>query len=257
MQSPKFLGELTAGLCVVAMMIMACTSVIAQQVKVLHSFGSGTDGSVPTANLIFDAKGNLYGTTMFGGAFSYGTVFELSPTAHGWTEKILHDFNYFAGPDGSQPCAGLIFDAVGNLYGTTSLGGLGTYGTVFMLSNTGKGWKEKILHNFRDIDGSGPCSNLTFDASGNLYGTTPTGGPNNGILFELTPTETGEWKETTVAAFKSLNGNQPMAGVTFDGAGNLYGTTELGGNCGASAGCGVVFQADTHDRRKMDGDGNT
>src|SRR5258706_3381108 len=257
MQSPKFLGELTAGLCVVAMMIMACTSVIAQQVKVLHSFGSGTDGSVPTANLIFDAKGNLYGTTMVGGAFSYGTGFELSPTAHGWTEKILHDFNYFAGPDGSQPCAGLIFDAVGNLYGTTSLGGLGTYGTVFMLSNTGKGWKEKILHNFRDIDGSGPCSNLTFDASGNLYGTTPTGGPNNGILFELTPTETGEWKETTVAAFKSLNGNQPMAGVTFDGAGNLYGPTELGGNCGASAGCGVVFQADTHDRRKMDGDGNT
>jgi uncharacterized repeat protein (TIGR03803 family) len=223
-------------------LLATVTGAIAQTEKVLHTFGSAGDGASPMGNLIFDTAGNLYGTTFAGGAYGYGTVFELSPSAHGWSEKILHSFNYFGGPDGSEPCGGLIFDAAGNLYGTTSLGGLTSYGTVFQLSHTGKSWTEKILHNFNDIDGSGPCSNLAFDAAGNLYGTTVAGGPSFGIVFELTPTETGEWKEAILSGLGGQNGSQPMAGVTFDSAGNFYGTAQLGGNCGIPAGCGVVFE---------------
>ncbi len=102
--------------------------------KVLHSFGNGTDGANPDCDLIFDAAGNLYGTTIYGGTYSYGTVFELTPAGGGnWTEKVLHNFNR-NGTDGICPYAGLIFDAAGNLYGTTSLGGTFGVGTVFELT---------------------------------------------------------------------------------------------------------------------------
>ncbi len=103
--------------------------------QVLHSFGNGTDGYYPFAGLIFDAAGNLYGTTWAGGTYGWGTVFELTPTGGGWTETVLHSFND-NGTDGILPEAGLIFDAIGNLYGTTPSGGAeGEYGgTVFELT---------------------------------------------------------------------------------------------------------------------------
>ena len=120
--------------------------------QVLYSFRDGTDGAYPGAPLIFDGNGNLYGTTPIGGAYGYGTVFELNPSNGGWTETTLHSFDY-NGTDGLGP-SGLVFDGSGNLFGTTQEGGSGTAcsghcGTVFELSPAGGGiWKETILHNF-------------------------------------------------------------------------------------------------------------
>ena len=100
---------------------------------VLYSFGNGTDGAEPYASLIFDAAGNLYGTTEYGGAYSYGTAFEVMPAAGGgWAEQVLHNFSN--GTDGANPQAGLIFDAAGNLYGTTVYGGSHNWGTVFEMT---------------------------------------------------------------------------------------------------------------------------
>jgi uncharacterized repeat protein (TIGR03803 family) len=101
--------------------------------KVLHTF-NGTDGAGPRASLILDAAGNLYGTTVGGGTYGYGTVFELTPIAGGgWTERVLHNFNN-DGTDGANPYGGLIFDAAGNLYGTTAWGGTYGTGTVFEIT---------------------------------------------------------------------------------------------------------------------------
>jgi uncharacterized repeat protein (TIGR03803 family) len=224
-------------------LVMLGNGAAAQREKVLHSFGGGTDGQQPTANVIFDEAGNLYGTTSLGGAFGVGTVFELTPTAHGWTEKVLYDFNDI-GPDAYLLYSGLVLDSAGNLYGTTADGGIYGPGTAFELTKSGHGWALKILHNFGlGSDGECPCSNLIFDSAGNLYGTAVLGGERgDGIVFELTPNGTGEWKETILHQFSGLDGNQPNAPVVFDAVGNLFGTTELGGSCGASAGCGVVFE---------------
>ena len=215
--------------------------------KVLHGFGDGTDGINPPADLIFDTAGNLYGTTYEGGDYNYGTVFELTPTAGGgWTEKVLHSFNN-NGTDGYYPLAGLIFDAAGNLYGTTWHGG--TYnelggGTVFELTPTaGGGWTETVLHSFGNgADGIGPEAGLIFDAAKvNLYGTTAGGGSYSvGTVFELTPTAGGGWTETVLYSFNDngTDGWESLAGLIFDAAGNLYGTTWAGGTYGG----GTVFE---------------
>ena len=130
----------------------------ASQEKVLHSFGHGTDGINPHAGLIFDADGNLYGTTELGGIHDSGTVFELSPKeGGGWTGEVLHSFGH--GNDGAYPYAGLIFDADGNLFGTTFGGGIHETGTVFELTPNGGGsWTEKVLHSFNNNGTDGSCS---------------------------------------------------------------------------------------------------
>ena len=225
---------------------------------VLYDFCSAqncTDGSQPEAGLIFDAAGNLYGTTYEGGDVGYGTVFELSPGTNGsWTETVLHSFG--AGNDGILPTAGVIFDSSGNLYGTTSSGGIHERGTVFELTPGANGkWTEKVLHSFEspgDIQ-DGPAGGVVFDAAGNLYGTTYGGGivSNNcasnytfgcGRVFELTPEADGKWKEITLHRFNSKDGANPLAGVIVDAAGNLYGTTFYGGAGHCQDGCGVVFR---------------
>jgi uncharacterized repeat protein (TIGR03803 family) len=181
--------------------------------KVLHNFNR-TKGASPTG-LIFDAAGNLYGTTYSAGGGSCnvegeagcGNVFELTPKSGGvWTEKVLYSFKN-NGKDGNYPSAGLIFDGAGNLYGTTIYGGSGKCesgdggiigcGTVFELTpKAGGGWTEKVLHSFRPNGGDGwwPVANVISDAAGNLYGTTFGGGDvpecsgdGCGTVFELTP----------------------------------------------------------------------
>jgi uncharacterized repeat protein (TIGR03803 family) len=219
-------------------------------VKVLHYFNWGRGGILPKAGLIFDAAGNLYGTTAWGGHYGScgdpgcGTVFEMTPKeGGGWTEKTLHDFG--TGVDGALPVAGLIFDASGNLYGTTSQGGdYYNSGTVFELTpKEGGGWTEKKLHNF-GIDGrdaATPNAGLIFDAAGNLYGTTASGGDYDaGTVFELTPKEGGGWTEKKLHNFGigGRDGTTPNAGLMFDAAGNLYGTTYGGGDYGG----GTVFE---------------
>jgi uncharacterized repeat protein (TIGR03803 family) len=209
---------------------------------VLHSF-TGSDGSEPAATLIFDSAGNLYGTTMGGGATGNGTVFELTPSGGAWVETVLHSFT---GSDGSEPAASLIFDSAGNLYGTTDYGGAFGHGTAFELSLSGKAWAETVLHSFSggdDSDGSDPVASLIFDSAGNLYGTTQSGGLSCGAVFELTPSA-GAWTETVLYRFDCGDGASPFGNVIFDSAGNLYGTTRYGGGnvCNYGYGCGTAFK---------------
>jgi len=230
--------------------------------NVIHSFsGVDGDGSFPVSDLVSDAAHNLYGTASAGGNYNgnctypegCGTVFELSPTSGGgWTRTVIYKFN--GDPDGSYPLAGLILDGAGNLYGTTSAGGVGATGTVFELSPAaGGGWTETVLYSFLDgADGGNPASKLVMDPSGNLYGTTSVGGAygEGGTVFELTPTGGGNWTEQVLYSFDfyGTGGYDPLAGLVRDAAGNLYGTAFLGANeskpCldGQYQGCGVVFE---------------
>jgi uncharacterized repeat protein (TIGR03803 family) len=228
---------------------------------VLYSFCPGgspcTDGTSPHAGLIQDAAGNLYGTTALGGANNRGTVFKLDNTGH---ETVLYSFCSAANcTDGSQPYAGLLQDAIGNLYGTTTSGGGSSGGTVFKLDSTGH---ETVLYNFCSLvqgnncaDGGGPNAGLIQDAAGNLYGTTVGGGANTGCyggcgtVFKVDSTG----HETVLYSFCSVNtpvkcsdGNAPYAGLIEDAAGNLYGTTSLGGaNLGnIFGGGGTVYKVD-------------
>jgi uncharacterized repeat protein (TIGR03803 family) len=212
--------------------------------EVLHYFDKdGTDGFTPYGTLAFDKTGNLYGTTSFGGAFNYGTVFKLTPSASGWTESIVHSFNN-NGSDGFYPSGGVIFDASGNLYGATG-NGVNTSterGTVYELSPAGGGtWTETILYSFQSngVDGTSPGP-LTFDSAGNLFGATGIGGSNTfGTVFKLSP-GSGGWSETILYNFGNPpDAEYPIGGVVFDSAGNLYGATNAGG---ANLGSGAVFE---------------
>jgi uncharacterized repeat protein (TIGR03803 family) len=247
MQSKRFSPASTAVLAIFSVtLLVAGTSAAGQTEKVLHSFNpKAKDGSEPYTGLIFDAKGNLYGTTYSGGAYGYGTVFELIPKAGGgWTEKVLHSFNS-NGKDGYSPLGGLTLDGSGNLYGTASQGGASNGGVAFELSpKAGGGWVEKILYGFGSTS-SNPDAGLVRDASGNLYGTTFGG---HGTVFELSPAGGGAWTVTTLYYFGGAGDAWgPVDGLIFDAAGNLYGTTRYGGNfinCyhNAGLGCGTVFE---------------
>jgi len=209
---------------------------------VLHNFTGGLDGSTPFADLVRDAEGNLYGTTSSGGAAGAGTVFKL--TANG-THTVLRSFTGKRG-DGTLPLAGLVRDGAGCLYGTTMFGGAihngHEYGTVFKLTKAGK---EIVLYSFKGAtDGAYPTADLVRDGAGNLYGTTSGGySTNNGTVFKLDP----KGKETVLYRFTGgADGAYPWAGLVRDAKGNLYGTTQYGGNlaCYAPYGCGTVFKVD-------------
>jgi uncharacterized repeat protein (TIGR03803 family) len=205
--------------------------------SVLYSFKGGTDGQFPTGGVVFDTLGNLYGTTQYGGnkSCSCGTVFKLALNSHGgWTKSTLHRFN--GNIDGASPAAALIFDSAGNLYGTTATGlqKSNVFGTVFELTpNSGGSWTEKVLFAFPN-DGSGgeaPEAALVFDPGGNLYGTAYVGGAHQqGVVFKLTPSSQGAWTESVLYSFAGgADGAWPYSPLIFDSAGNLYGTTEMGG----------------------------
>ncbi len=214
---------------------------------VLHNFTggySGPDGMTPTTSLTFDSAGNLYGTTEFGGTYGCGTVFKLAPTTNGpWKESILHSFACYPS-DGARPSGSLIFDSAGNLYGVTTIGGSGgcgdgftTYGcgAIYELLPSNGGYAETILYSFAYPNSleANPAGPLVFDKSGNLYGTASTGGTGQscyyygcGTVFKLTKGTSG-WTESPIYNFTGINdGDTPAAGVIFDSAGNLYGTTE-------------------------------
>jgi uncharacterized repeat protein (TIGR03803 family) len=204
-----------------------------------------TNGSTPLASLILDAKGNIFGTSQLGGANSLGNVFRLTPPTRrqtAWTQTTLLEFN---DTDGVHPVAGLIKDAKGNLYGTTTAGSALGGGTVFRLTSPAKGqtaWTHTTLLEFIDSTGNYPGGDLTRDSKGNLYGTTKYGGGTNnvGTLFRLTPPakDQTEWTQTRLLEFNITNGANPAAGLIRDAKGNLYGTTIAGGANGA----GTVFR---------------
>jgi uncharacterized repeat protein (TIGR03803 family) len=253
-----FIGLRTLAIFAVTLSMTNTWAAVHWNEKVLHNF-NGSDGSASQAGLIFDAAGNLYGTTAAGGTDDGGTVFELSPTVNGdWSETVLHSFN-LNGSDGLIPYAGLLFDTAGNLYGTTLLGGTYSAGTVFELSPMpGGGWTETVLYSFGNgTDGAYPLfyGSLILDAAGNLYGTTVSGGTHNcqnnggcGTVFQLSPTVGGGWTETVLYNFgNGTDGYSPETGLVLDTAGNLYGTTTYGGaNNGCAVaqyeGCGTVFE---------------
>jgi uncharacterized repeat protein (TIGR03803 family) len=245
-------------------LITAARAFAASKEKVLYNFCpdmSCSDGDYPIAGLIQDTAGNLYGTTDYGGAGYNGTVFQLVPEKGKWKEKVLYSFNYFNGKDGADPVGRLIFDAVGNLYGTTYVGGSGSgcpsygCGTVFQLTPGENGtWTEKVLYSFNadGKDGYYPDTGLIFDAAGNLYGTTSAGGTYGsgckggcGTVFQLIRDVHGKWTERVLYSFNNNDkGGYYPQGLASDAAGRLYGTAGAGGadrlSCGGY-GCGTVF----------------
>ena len=231
------------------------------QESVLYTFcpseGECSDGANPQGGVVFGPDGNLYGTTLYGGVSDCagspcGTVFKVSLDG---SETVVHAFTGGSG-DGGWPLAGVVFDASGNLYGTTESGGSGEAGTVFEITAAGK---EKLLYSFNGEDGQyNPAAGLIFDGQGNLYGTTAagfaSGSGRTGTVFEVTPSG----QETVLYTFSGLagifldpedgpDGSTPVAGLVFDRSGNLYGTAEYGGTgpgsgCLYGIGCGVVFE---------------
>ncbi|HEY3637922.1 MAG TPA: choice-of-anchor tandem repeat GloVer-containing protein [Rhizomicrobium sp.] len=236
---------------------------------VLYSFcpeANCPDGESPSSSLAMDSAGNLYGTTNMGGIQtvcdepSCGVVFKVAPDG---TETTLHTFCSQSNcSDGALPASGVLVDGQGNVYGTTTGGGIDGCndtrgcGTVFKIAPNGT---ETVLYNFCSqtncTDGAKPASNLIMDANGDLYGTTFDGGnigecqnkyysSGCGVIFELAPNGTETVLYTFCAQANCSDGANPMAGVTMDAAGNLYGTTIQGNvvGCDSYGGCGGVYK---------------
>jgi uncharacterized repeat protein (TIGR03803 family) len=229
---------------------------------VLYAFNGGADGGNPDAGLVVGPDGNYYGTaggggntdcTYFGQPNPCGVVFELVKGARTWAYKALYSFQS-TGNDGFMPLGPLSFDSAGNIYGTTSAGGIRTgdgdcsytgCGTVFKLTKNGSGqWTESILYYFTgNTDGERPEGGVTLDASGNIYGGTPHGDQGYGNLFQLVPNGTGGYTENTIITYNRTNGSMPNVaaqGNNFlvDASGNFWGTTYYGG----AHGYGTIFK---------------
>ena len=260
-QTQRRRGWGTLGLLAITFILtVAAQSAHAQVYRVLHDFTNGADGEKPYSGLIMDRAGNLYGTAAWGPAG--GAVFQMSYKSSHWILTPLYEFT--GGDDGNFP-NGVVFGPDGSLYGTTYGGGInncvfGTCGTVFRLTRPPTScravicyWTETVLYRFAGgSDGGTPESgSLVFDQAGNLYGTTAFGGGTGcvggcGTVFELMPTSSG-WVEHVLYRFTGgSDGATPIAGLTMDQTGKLYGTTESGGNLDCVAerglGCGTAFQ---------------
>ncbi len=218
----------------------------AQTYKVLHNFGlAPSEGANPEAGLTIDGTGNLFGTTSSGG-LGFGTVFEMKRAGSSFVYRPLYSFK--GGDDGDTPEARVTIGPDGALYGTTVFGGGKNppynNGTVFKLQPpptfckaVSCPWLETVLLAFNEANGSTPYSEVTFDQAGSLYGTAYGGGQHDeGDVFKLTPSG-GGWTFSFVYSFSGgADGRDPVQGVIFDSAGNLYGTTRFG------TGNGSVFQ---------------
>jgi uncharacterized repeat protein (TIGR03803 family) len=216
--------------------------------KILYRFEGRAQSNRP-AGALLDGRGNLYGTTLGGGAFGYGgvLVFASPPSGKGaWTESSVYDF--LGGADGAFPLPGLVFDGTGNLY-DVSIGTGFEYGNVFELTPDGSGgWTEAVLYNFASsADGLTPTTGPIVGSDGNLYGTTQQGGLNNkGVVFELVP-QSGGWSESVLYSFPGgSSGAEPYGGLVFGKNKALFGTTSYGGDMscanGEGNGCGSVFK---------------
>jgi len=206
----------------------------AQTFNVLYTFAGQPDGGTPHAGLVRDKAGNFYGTTLYGGAFNFGTVFEVNSSG---TETVLHSFTGAPG-DGAYPYAELIRDSAGNFYGTTSYGGASNHGTVFKMTASGT---ETVLHSFTGkSDGALPYGSLIRDKTGNLYGTTYFSGTSGyGTLFKVTRNGTATVLHRFAGGAK--DGALPYyTGLLMDKSGNVYGVTMEGG----TSNLGVVYRFD-------------
>ena len=233
----------------------------AQSFQVIHYFSGGADGATPAAGLTVDAAGKFYGTSNGVESGSNGTVFKLTSGGSGWTLAPLNNFHQGGG--GARPDSKVAIGPNGNLFGVTYLGGQGdcvgngSCGVVYELQPPPRAcasflcsWTQIVLHQFNDLPDAGvPESDVIFDRSGSLYGTTQYGGSGIcfnsihlnygcGAVYKVTPSE-GGWTETVIYNFQGGNdGQMPWGGLISDAAGNLYGTTWTGG----SADCGTIFE---------------
>jgi len=208
--------------------------------NVLYSFAGQPDAANPINGLVFDSKGNLYGTAYSGGGGNNGAVFELSPASGGggWTEQVIDSI--------PSLFAGLAIDSQGNLYGTTTT-------TVFELSPNGTNWLPTTLFTFSaSTQGKSPNGTPVVDSQGNVYGTTTTGGKNNlGTVFKLVKGTNGKYTERILYSF-GANGTQPDSGIALDSAGNVYGTTTAGGKNGAGVVYELVFNGTSYAERSLE-----
>jgi len=207
------------------------------------------DGASPESRVVFGPDGSLYGTTNYGGISNCtngcGTVYNMRPPQKvcksaqcSWTETVLYEFT--GGNDGGHPgLADLIFDPLGNIYGTTGSYGTSGVGVVYELSPSGGGWTQSILLTFDRTNGSYPEGGLLFDQAGNLYGTASYGGQYTyGVAYQLAPSSSA-WSQNVLHAFQGLSdGIAPFGGLISDSAGALYGTTAVGG----ARNLGTVFE---------------
>lgn len=212
--------------------------------QVLYTFTDDADGGNPSSLLIFDSAGNLYGTAAVGGnsgcqGFGCGTIYELTPSAAGWSERTLYTFQN--GNDGGDPAAGLISDGAGNFYGATP-SGAHNGGSVFELSPGVESWNFNLAYDLTGV-GPGPEENLVRDSAGNLYGSSWGDGLyGQGAVFKLTPNGDGGWTYTSLHDFTGgSDGGAAEGNLVMDSQGNLYGTSYEGGlaSCGR---CGVVYE---------------
>ncbi len=239
-------ARLTCLYSILAIIIALSPAAHAQTLTVLHTFNGKPDGREPIAGVTRDAAGNVYGTTYYGGTYDLGLVYKLAHKGSGWVLSPLYSFQRGQGAGGYAPVGGVTIGSDGNLYGTASSGGPYGAGTVYKLSPPATVckaflclWTETPLYYFTGgADGGTPDAAVIFDSAGNMYGTTAGGGTgDNGVVFKLTPSGSG-WTESVLYSFAgSPDGAGPFSAVTFDGNGNLYGTTNGGGT-----GFGTVYQ---------------
>jgi uncharacterized repeat protein (TIGR03803 family) len=212
----------------------------ASTTKLIYSFAGNADGEYTDTELVADSAGNLYGTSVQGGTFGGGTIFQVTPAG---VHTVL--YNFTGGTDGGEPYKGVTLDAQGNLYGTAVTGGGGSCeggcGVVFKLMNSGGTWTQSVVHTFLGSDGSGPGSPVAIDTHGNIYGTTPTGGVNGmGVVYELKQNGTGGWAFGVIHTFTGGNdgGGGSASPLLIDAAGNLFGVCTVGG----ANGFGTVYE---------------
>jgi uncharacterized repeat protein (TIGR03803 family) len=210
---------------------------------ILHSF-TGPDGADPTSSVVLDTLGNVYGTTVGGGAGGGGVIFELSPSPSGWIQTILRSFAF--GPFGDDLWAGVTIDSSARLWGVGTGGGGRNAGTAFVLSPSNGSWNLGLLYTFDGrLLGANPYGPPILDGTGNLYGTTQWGasdGGGLGAVYKLT-NSAGVWTATSLHQFSGSDGMNPLSNLMLDASGNLYGTTRWGGTGTACQyNCGVIFE---------------
>lgn len=234
MQTGRLSGSSSLEMIIVAALVLLATSSwAASTIQSIYSFKGSTDGEYTDTELVRDSVGNLYGTSVQGGAYGSGTVFRVTPAG---VHTVLYSFKGAA--DGGEPYKGVTLDPQGNLWGTTVSGGEGPCdggcGVVYKLAFSGGNWHQSIVHSFTDTDGSGPGSPVSIDRQGNVYGTTPTGGSLGlGVVYELTPAN-GSWAFQVIHTFTGgTDGSGGSAGkLLINSAGELYGVCTEGGDLG-------------------------
>jgi uncharacterized repeat protein (TIGR03803 family) len=223
--------------------------------SILYAFLGKNDGEDPYGTLVADSLGALYGTTYAGGSAGFGTVFKLTPSGSGYTERVLYTFS--GGTDGSEPVAGVAISKTGVLYGSTYLGGSpvceGGCGTVFSLTPSGSNYTLATLYNFAAPgDGHLLYGGVVLGKKGAVYGTTYYGGSNCkptgcGTVFELVPRGSGYVEQTTYSFNGNTDGSFPGGTLMYE-KGTLFGTTYSGGggSCFTDKDtCGAAFAVKT------------